>query len=291
VALPEDLYPLVLAHLDPRSLADLCAASPEDDRAVNAVHPLRERYVQVCYLLDATASMSFVMMRLAQYFKQGLGRMLRARPHRHVETAMVFFWDYDTPRCRIRCCDFGRPLHRLIAALECVYVGGGGDLPEAEKTGYVHALQNSWSRGPCGKVIVRVGDAPMHSDTHAQGDDIYGAMEKHHLAADYDASRIAQQLARKGIQVAALGVRNPMDLDNAKGRRMVRAMDALNRLMADATNGVACSVHDVDQLPDLIPDSIDRALVLPAADVAASSDPLATEVAYLNQRTDPASTA
>ena len=255
--LPFDVFFEMVAHLDSKSLNELCICSRDVHHTINIRLPLRKRRIQVCYLLDATASMSFVMGQLVLFFKECFTRLHLLYQQARIEIAVVFYWDYDKPSFRVKYCDFGTSFRDILENLECVHIDGGGDIPEAEKTGYYTALSLAWHPYKCSKFITRVGDAPMHSDLYPTGYDTYGCVEKSFLKENYDAVFLAKQLRKKHIQVIAIGIINPYDLiSNQKHAFMVMMMHAFNCLMVHFSGGIVHAVSDVIDIIRLVPESM-----------------------------------
>lgn len=246
-SLPEDVLCYLTGYFDSVGIKEFCKVTSWTNIIINKILPLNKRFVQICILLDATASMYSIVKQLNQIIYYAIRRWGRERQV-HFEYALVLYWDYENKHRPVQKLPFQSCPELLLRRLKYLHIGNGilyeSDYPEAEKTAYQQALLLNWHPFGCKKNIFRFGDAPMHDNMVPRVYDVLGLLEKLYLQNDYNLHVICEKLKRKGIVVNSVCfVANEHTKVNAI---MEDIMLYQNGILTTATNGVFLTINEYD---------------------------------------------
>tara|TARA_Y100000385_G_scaffold219476_2_gene228909 strand:+ start:1495 stop:2325 length:831 start_codon:yes stop_codon:yes gene_type:complete len=243
--LPDDIYSHILNYIDAYGKKNLCAVSSRNNNLINKYCPLNTRYAQICFLIDGTSSMYIAVKQITQFINSCIQQINNEQKQIHIEIALVVFWDYDRNLGKAHVINFGEPLRVALIYLSNMYVGSGGDLAEAEKTGYCEVLKLNWSPQNIKKLIFRIGDAPMHDDIIPKYWDIYGKVERYYIGEEnYNINNLANKIKNKNIQIMAFCIIDTenetvanIDIFYEKHLKFSEIMCNQNKIMTNITNG------------------------------------------------------
>lgn len=149
--------------------SDRLLTSGSDAGFGDRVQDLRRRGVEIVFVFDSTSSMTDVLTDV----KRSLDRMITILTWivPHARLGVVTFRDHGDDYLA-RSLPLTGSRYRILTWVDRIQAAGGGDIPEAVFEGLGAAFEEMpWTEG-AQQVVVLIGDAPPHSQSMKQIDEI-----------------------------------------------------------------------------------------------------------------------
>ncbi|MEH6658076.1 vWA domain-containing protein [Leeuwenhoekiella marinoflava] len=133
--------------------------------------------VDLCFIVDATGSMSDEMDFLKDDLKQVIQKVKAANSNLQISTGTVFYRDVDDEYL-VKKSDFTLNLENTLTYINAQTADGGGDFPEAVHTALKTSIDDlQWATTAKTRIAFLLLDAPPHDEAQVM-DDLHESIKK-----------------------------------------------------------------------------------------------------------------
>jgi hypothetical protein len=188
--------------------------------------------LEICLLIDATASMVAAAPRAKEFAEALYSRMRSVKDLAGVRIAIVAYRDFSDGAERIETLPFTDSKDAALAFLTGLTAKGGADVAEDVRGGLEAALALEWHVGKDAtqdskytKVIVHIGDAPAHGAAYHD----LGEAGDSHLARGADQPSLESLVSRASLESIDYVFVTVNDSDKSLEKMLGVMQDAYNR--------------------------------------------------------------
>ena len=172
----------IKAPKQPAAPAKKAATLPKRNAPAKASKANSEKTLDLCLILDCTASMYSWIQRSKDTLKDIIDQVKAENPTLKVRVSFVGYRDFGDGADQYSTMDFSENLDAVKSFISKQAASGGNDMPEDVQGGFHKALGMNWESDSI-KSIFHIADAPGHGREMCDGHDRYpnGSPDGHKL--------------------------------------------------------------------------------------------------------------